>query len=143
MNTRHFPIFCILLLLAHQGYAQGSAPPTVDNAYPSLTRCSIFEAIHHMGDPASVRGLVREIYTSAKGMVMMTFGGSYPDQVFSVIIPDTRGFGSFKNYRGATIEVTGKITSYRGRPEIVVTSRRQILFRESAADPTRGGMGGP
>jgi len=111
--------------------------------FPRRPRCSVYEAADHIGGLASVRGTVREVYRSPKGIAVLAFGGRYPDHVFSIILADARDFGNVNRFKGSTIEVRGFIREFRGKPEIVLSSRRQILLMEMASDQTNGGMGGP
>jgi hypothetical protein len=53
----------------------------------------------------------------------------YPNQVFTVLIwgENRRKFGAPESeYKGKQICVTGKITEYRGAPEIVADDAQQI-----------------
>jgi hypothetical protein len=45
------------------------------------------EAKNHIGEPASVRGLVEQVSFSQKGHAFLNFGGRYPKQVFTGFIP--------------------------------------------------------
>lgn len=143
MNAR--PIF-FALLLASGGDAQAQATKTEAadaNESPRRPRCSVYEAEAHVGELAAVRGTVREVLRSPKGLAVLTFGGCYPDQVFSVVIADPRGFGNLKRFDGSTIEVAGFVRRFGGKPEIVISRFNQIVRMEPASDPTQGGMGGP
>jgi hypothetical protein len=57
----------------------------------------------------------------------------YPNQIFTVVIwgSDRVKFQESpeKFYRGKTICITGKITSYRGKPQIVVKDPKQIVVK--------------
>jgi len=55
-------------------------------------------------------------------------GGTYPNQAFTASIT-ARSASKFRNpqqYEGRIVGVSGKITLYRGKPEIIVTSLSQI-----------------
>jgi hypothetical protein len=138
------PIF-VALLLATGGDAHAQAVKTAAAAdeSPRRPRCSVYEAEAHVGELAAVRGMVREVLRSPRGLAVLTFGGCYPDQVFSVVIADPRDFGNLKRFNGSTIEVAGFVRRFGGKPEIVISRRNQILRMEPASDPTQGGMGGP
>jgi DNA/RNA endonuclease YhcR with UshA esterase domain len=63
----------------------------------------------------------------------LNFNRPYPNNTFTVVIPGSAR-ARFKNapetmYRGKTICVTGLITIYKGKPEIVVTAPSQIVIR--------------
>ena len=141
MNAR--PIV-VALLLASGGDAHAQAVKTeAADDPPRRPRYSVYEAEAHVGELAAVRGMVREVLRSPKGLAVLTFGGCYPDQVFSVVIADPRDFGNLKRFNGSTIEVAGFVRRFGGKPEIVISRSNQILRMEPASDPTQGGMGGP
>jgi DNA/RNA endonuclease YhcR with UshA esterase domain len=68
------------------------------------------------------------VHQSGKGNIFLNMGGKYPNQAFTAFIPEKSAaqFTDFRRYEGRTIAVTGKITLYRGKPEIVATSPSQI-----------------
>jgi hypothetical protein len=141
MNAR--PILVVLLLATGvDARAQAVKTEAADES-PRRPRCSVYEAEAHVGELAAVRGMVREVLRSPKGLAVLTFGGCYPDQVFSVVIADPRDFGNLKRFNGSTIEVAGFVRRFGGKPEIVISRCNQILRMEPASDPTQGGMGGP
>jgi len=55
-------------------------------------------------------------------------GGKYPNQAFTAFIPSAGAaqFPQPQQYEGRTVAVSGKITLYKGKPEIIVTSPAQI-----------------
>jgi DNA/RNA endonuclease YhcR with UshA esterase domain len=86
------------------------------------------EAGKHIGETATVTGRVHGFHQSGKGNIFLNMGGKYPNQAFTAFIPSSSA-GQFSNpqqYEGKTIAVSGKITLYRGKPEVVVTSPSQI-----------------
>jgi hypothetical protein len=143
MNAR--PILVALLLCTGgDAHAQAVKPAAAeDDESARRPRYSVYEAGAHVGELAAVRGMVREVLRSPKGLAVLTFGGCYPDQVFSVVIADPRDFGNLKRFNGSTIEVAGFVRRFGGKPEIVISRHNQILRMEPASDPTQGGMGGP
>jgi hypothetical protein len=67
----------------------------------------------------------------------------YPKEVFTILIwgLDLEKFGSPQDdYKGLRVCVTGKITSYRGRPEIVATERGQIEVQKQTAEDGASGF---
>ena len=97
-------------------------------AEPILTE----EAKNHIGEDASVRGLVEQVSFSQKGNAFLNFGGRYPRQVFTGFVPAQSvaavgGQKFLESLSGNPITVTGKIELYKGRPEIVISSSAQIL----------------
>jgi hypothetical protein len=60
-------------------------------------------------------------------------GEPYPKEVFTILIwgSDREKFGTPEDeYKSLRVCVTGKISSYRGRPEIVATERGQIEIQK-------------
>ena len=45
------------------------------------------EAKEHVGENASVRGLVEQVSVSKKGHAFLNFGGRYPNQSFTGFVP--------------------------------------------------------
>jgi DNA/RNA endonuclease YhcR with UshA esterase domain len=86
------------------------------------------EAAKHVGETATVKGMVDGFHQSGKGNIFLNMGGKYPNQSFTAFIPSGSA-GQFSNpqqYDGRTVSVTGKIELYKGKPEIIVRSPSQI-----------------
>jgi len=105
------------------------AVPTLQAQTKKLTTA---EAKDHIGDRATVCGKVVSTHyaKSSKGEpTFLNFDEPYPREVFTILIwgSDRNKFGTPEDeYKGLRVCVTGKITNYRGRPEIVATERGQI-----------------
>jgi DNA/RNA endonuclease YhcR with UshA esterase domain len=86
------------------------------------------EAIKHIGENATVTDRVDGVHQSGKGNIFLNMGGKYPNPAFTAFIPakSARQFRSPREYEGKTVSVSGKITLYQGKPEIIVTSPSQI-----------------
>jgi hypothetical protein len=86
------------------------------------------EAPNHVGEYASVRGTLVEAYTSASGTVFLDFCKSYKTCTFSGVIfaDDVKQFGNLARYAGETVTLTGKISSYQGKAEIVLSDPSQL-----------------
>jgi len=111
-----FVIAVILLVAITQRVGQCAAP------------YSAIEAAKHVGENATVTDRVDGIHQSGKGNIFLNMGGKYPNQAFTAFIP-AKGAGQFSDYQkydGQSVAVSGKITLYRGKPEIVVMSPSQI-----------------
>jgi DNA/RNA endonuclease YhcR with UshA esterase domain len=95
------------------------------------------EAKDHVGEAATVCGIVvsTRYAASTKGQpTFLNLDKPYPNQVFTVLIwgEDRRKFGAPENeYRSKKICVTGKITEYRGTPEIVAADPQQIRTEQA------------
>ncbi|MBI4088521.1 hypothetical protein HY415_00265 [Candidatus Kaiserbacteria bacterium] len=85
-------------------------------------------APEHIGEYASVRGMLVRAYTSASGTVFLDFCKDYKSCPFSGVIfaDDASQFGDLSRYEGKTVTLTGKIVSYEGRAEIILSSPSQI-----------------
>ena len=86
------------------------------------------EAAKHVGETATVTDKVDGVHQSGKGNVFLNLGGKYPNQAFTAWIPSASAaqFPNPQQYEGRTVSVSGKITLYHGKPEIVVNSPSQI-----------------
>jgi DNA/RNA endonuclease YhcR with UshA esterase domain len=86
------------------------------------------EAAKHVGETATVKGMVDGFHQSGKGNIFLNMGGKYPNQAFTAFIPSASGaqFSQPQQYEGRTVAVSGKITLYHGKPEIIVNSPSQI-----------------
>ncbi|HUQ30050.1 MAG TPA: phospholipase D-like domain-containing protein [Candidatus Paceibacterota bacterium] len=115
----------ILLKLfeAYKGTAAAGAAASVSGGVYDYT-----EAGKHIGEYASVHGTLVEAYTSKTGTVFLDFCKSYKTCPFSGVIfaDDVKKFGGLAQYVGKTITVTGSISSYQGRAEIVLSDPSQI-----------------
>lgn len=86
------------------------------------------EATNHIGEYATVRGRVDNVFTSSKGNTFLNFCPNYKTCPFSAVVfsSDSYKFGNLKQYQGQTIEVTGLIKTYQGRAEIIINDPNQI-----------------
>ena len=86
------------------------------------------EAAKHVGETAMVADRVDGVHQSGKGNIFLNMGGKYPNQAFTAFIPAASAgqFPQPQQYEGRTVAVSGKITLYHGKPEIVVNSSSQI-----------------
>jgi len=86
------------------------------------------EAGAHVGQTVTVEGPVGNVYTARSGMVFIDVGGRYPDNAFAAVIfaSDAGKFPDVSALGGKTIDITGAISLYRGKPEIVLKSADQV-----------------
>jgi DNA/RNA endonuclease YhcR with UshA esterase domain len=86
------------------------------------------EAAKHVGETATVTDRVDGVHQSGKGNIFLNMGGKYPNQAFTAFIPSASAaqFSNPQQYEGRTVAVSGKITLYKGKPEIIVNSPSQI-----------------
>ena len=90
------------------------------------------EAKHHIGEQGTVCGKVVSTAwsESSRGRpTFLNFDKPYPDQIFTLVIwgSDRSKFGEPETaYRGKRVCVTGKISSFKGVPEVVASEPAQI-----------------
>jgi len=109
------------------GYAGNSAAANAA-ASVSIGTIDYTEAPNHIADIASVRGTLIDAYTSASGTVFLDFCKSYKTCPFSGVIfaDDAKKFGDLSRYNGKTVTLTGKISSYQNKAEIVLSDPSQL-----------------
>ena len=117
-KTRALVIPIVVVLMVGFGHTQTSISAT--------------EAKNHVGQKATVCGEVTSTRYSARrrgSPPFITLDKPYPDQVFTVLIwgSDRPKFGDPEEaYQHRRICVTGKISDYKGVPEIVAYEPSQI-----------------
>jgi DNA/RNA endonuclease YhcR with UshA esterase domain len=93
------------------------------------------EAKDHIGEQGTVCGKVvstRYAESSRGSPTFLNFDQPYPNQVFTLLIwgSDRSKFGDPEtSYRGKRICVTGKLTSFKGVPEVVASEPAQIKMK--------------
>jgi hypothetical protein len=90
-----------------------------------------YNAYYHIGEVRNVYGRVHEVYYSwTTDEYHLYFGGNYPYHDFTVIIPgrQARRYDSHPElfFEGRYILVTGLLSTFEGRPELIVKRRHQI-----------------
>lgn len=118
------------LLEAYKGTnaAAGAAAPVSAGTIPYT------EAADHVGEEASVTGTLIKAHTSQSGTVFLDFCRDYKTCPFSGVIfaDDVKKFGlpaqagDLSRYEGQRVTLTGRITSYKGRAEIKLSSPSQL-----------------
>jgi len=95
------------------------------------------EAKDHFSETATVCGKVvsTRYAASTKGQpTFLNLDKPYPNQIFTIVIwgSNRTKFGTPEiNYKGKRICVTGKITEYRGVPELAADAPTQITVETS------------
>jgi DNA/RNA endonuclease YhcR with UshA esterase domain len=87
------------------------------------------EAKNHIGQNVTVEDMVTEVHHAQSGKAIFTdMGGRYPNNTFTAVIfkDDFSKFPTVDTLAGKTIDVTGQIKEYRGRPEIILNDPGQI-----------------
>jgi hypothetical protein len=127
MNSKRFLRAALFVLIVPFGI---NAQP------PQSKKLAAPEAKDHVGEQAIVCGKVassRYAATTRGKPTFLNLDKAYPSQVFTVLIwgESREKFGTpEEKYREKQICVTGKITEYRGAPEIVVSDPLNIELQE-------------
>ena len=110
-----------------QAYA-GNTAAAHAAATVSIGTIDYTDASAHVGEYASVRGTLVDAYTSKSGTVFLDFCKSYKECPFSGVIfaDDVKKFGDLSSLSGKSVTLTGKIQSYQGKAEIVLSSPSQL-----------------
>ena len=94
------------------------------------------EAKNHMGETATVCGRVASAHFAEKTKGLPTFMNldmPYPHQIFTIVIwgVDRPKFGNpERTYNQKNVCLSGKITSHRGIPEIIISTPAQIQIQK-------------
>lgn len=140
------PLLCLravplaVLIVAFSVGGAAAAAPAAD-----VPDVPIAEAGQHVGQVARICGLVASAahFASVTGQpTFLNLDRPYPDQLFTVVIwgSNRSRFGTPPEqlFDGKSICVTGRIDTYRGKPQIVVEDPAQIV----AEVPEGGGAAG-
>jgi DNA/RNA endonuclease YhcR with UshA esterase domain len=87
------------------------------------------DARAHVGQTVTVEGTVDQVHTARRsGVTFLDLGGRYPNQAFTgVIFKDDAGkFPEVHALEGKTVDITGKVRLYKGRPEIILRDAGQL-----------------
>ena len=134
----HTPMKTLITLIALAGLA--GAPALAQEAKTSSpVKISATEAKEHVNADAIVTGKIVEVNKTAR-VIHLNFEKPYPNTPFEAVIfsTSTNLFPEVDKLKDKTVRVSGKITEYRGRTEIVLTSTNQLQVVETAAEPSAG-----
>ncbi len=100
-------------------------------AAPALAQTQVIapaDAKAHIGQTVTIEGPVGNVYTARSGMTFIDIGGRYPDNAFAAVIfsDDSGKFPDVKALNGKVVDVTGAVSIYRGKPEIVLKTADQM-----------------
>ena len=91
------------------------------------------EAKNHIGQNATVEGCGERSPSRPvrQGDLSLISAGSYPNNPFTAVIfkDDFNKFPTVDSLAGKTIDVTGQIKEYRGRPEIILNDPEQLKVK--------------
>lgn len=93
----------------------------------SLKKISAKEIKQYIGDSLNVTGYVAEVYLSDK-VAYLNMESKFPKNIFSCTIFSSKfyEFGDLSAFKGKNIEVTGKVTTFKNKIQIILNSKDQI-----------------
>jgi len=129
MQTLCLVFWC---LSAHDAVSQEAKT----NAGKALLSLKATQAKDHIDANATVTGTIAEVNRTDR-IVRLNFDQPFPKQPFTAVIfaSHTNEFGEVEKLKGKTVAVSGKITEYRQRPQIVLNSTNQLKALESTSSP--------
>ena len=87
------------------------------------------EAAAHIGEYATVEGVVAKVFTSKSGNTFLNIGASYPTQTFTGWIPPASPVSKspiLSDIEGRHVKITGRIEMYKGKPETRINAVSQL-----------------
>ncbi len=91
------------------------------------------EAKKKIGQLAVMTGKVADVHKSEK-VIQINIGPKYPKQDFTAVIfaSDFATFPDVDKLKGQTVEISGKVEGYKGKPQIVLKSKGQLTVLQAA-----------
>jgi hypothetical protein len=95
------------------------------------TKITSAEISKHVGDSVTIcETLTGGRFLEQSSITLLNFGGAYPNQLFTAVIRgkvrDQFKVAPESDLKGKKVCVTGKITMYQDRPQIVIYDAKQI-----------------
>ncbi len=87
------------------------------------------EAAAHVGEYATIEGVVAKVFTSKSGNTFLNVGAAYPNQTFTGWIPPASPVSKspiLSGIQGKHVRMTGRIEMYKGKPEIRINAAEQL-----------------
>jgi DNA/RNA endonuclease YhcR with UshA esterase domain len=88
------------------------------------------EAAAHIGEYATVEGVVAKVFTSKSGNTFLNIGATYPNQTFTGWIPPASPVNKssmLSGIEGKHVKITGRIEMYKDKPEIRINAVSQLV----------------
>ncbi len=102
-------------------------PVNYERTYHPVASVSALEAGDYIGKDLTVTGFVADVYKNDK-VAYLNFVEKYPQNPFTAVIFENK-FSEFKDinkYEMKNVEVTGRVSSFKGKPQIILDSPNQI-----------------
>jgi DNA/RNA endonuclease YhcR with UshA esterase domain len=89
------------------------------------------EAAKHYDESLTITGKVAQV-TIRPRVIFLNLDQTFPDAPFTAVIfsGHTNAFGDLPKLKGRDVELTGTVTNYQGKPEIVLTNAAQLKVVE-------------
>lgn len=91
---------------------------------------SPLEANDYNGKTVTVKGFVADVYQSEK-VAYLNFVEKFPNNPFTAVIFASKfsDFPDIIKYKNKDIEVTGRVSMFKGKPQIICNSPKQIVIK--------------
>ena len=92
---------------------------------------SPLDAGEYNGKTVTVKGFVADIYKSDK-VAYLNFVEKYPNNPFTAVIFASKfnDFPDISKYRNKDVEVTGRVSFFKGKPQIILNEVSQIKLKD-------------
>jgi S1/P1 Nuclease len=107
--------------------AATAVAPDAAAAEAAPVAIDIKDAANHVDQVVVVSAKVYG-YKALSGLTLVNLGGAYPDQPLTVVLKG-EAMAMAESLDGKTIQVTGKVEIYKGKPEIIVTDKGKIAVQ--------------
>jgi DNA/RNA endonuclease YhcR with UshA esterase domain len=90
------------------------------------------DARAHVGQTVTVEGIVADVHTAGRsGTTFIDMGGRYPNNALAAVIfsADASKFPNVAALSGKTVDITGAVRLYQGKPEIILNAADQLKRR--------------
>jgi micrococcal nuclease len=88
------------------------------------------KAKNYLGEEIIIQGKIADAYCSKTNTIFLNFGSAYPKQCFVAVIfnsyQDKFAKNPEKYYADKTVRIKGKISEYKGKPQIILKNPEQI-----------------
>src|SRR4030095_4275930 len=92
---------------------------------------SPLDAKDYNGKSVTVKGFIADIYQSEK-VAYLNFVEKYPDNPFTAVIFSSKfaDFPGIDKYLNKNVEVTGRVSMFRGKPQIILFDPEQLKMKD-------------
>jgi len=105
--------------------ASAAVAAPASGGFATAKTIEVQDAAKHYNEYVQVSAKVYG-YKTLENMTLVNLGAAYPDQLLTVVLKE-EAKESYRGLDGQTISVTGKVVSYKDKPEIVVTDPKMII----------------